>query len=585
MGIPKFLNYLKTNYNSPQWYHTKSNDRKWDYMILDYQSLIYSNYSVFCNDINYFIRIIYKIELNNNSELLEIANSIIKKYPKYFQKIIEYNVVNMNNIKEFINPSISYNNMNNIIDTIVILMLDNTKDLANMHSIPYNNMYIFFDGIPSLAKIKEQVGRRIYPEIMKEITTKMLNSMSDCIEKKLRLDILLPEYAPTIAPGSILVTKIRDKLIQEGFNVNSIRLGEAEHQIMEYLIENSNIFKNSNILLASPDADLILLSLINMTRGFNIDIIRQNANINNTIFNISYDYIIIDRLRKELKLDDNQKVIDICYSLLLLGDDFVPIISGMTIKALPIIIKTYDKLKLSLIDIIKNKLIYDNFIIFIKELSKQNFFVESRKIFNFRDKIIEFNNYAKIYFIKEFSRENIGIIEKIYLLNSGYIDNKTNYISLLNYNKKEYITTNDMIINYIEGCIFIFDLYINNTIKDYRWFYRYETTPTLKQLANYMQNHTNLHNNILIKNNYMDLSTYIKYITMYKNIIILECIHRIKNSIQDHMKNSRIIINENNIDKLKKKYLTYSNVKYIFNCNNKIYFNKCIEISNPPLNF
>ena len=99
MGIAKFFGYLKTNYKKPQWLITKTNldtnykdtnnkdielkSFKWNNLILDYQSLIYSTYEVFSSEINYFIRIIYK---NNNPKLLLY---IFNKYPIYFSKLFK----------------------------------------------------------------------------------------------------------------------------------------------------------------------------------------------------------------------------------------------------------------------------------------------------------------------------------------------------------------------------------------------------------------------------------------------------------------------------------------------------------------
>jgi hypothetical protein len=88
---------------------------------------------------------------------------------------------------------------------------------------------------------------------------------------------------------------------------------------------------------------------------------------------------------------------------------------------------------------------------------------------------------------------------------------------------------------------------------------------------------------------FLTLETYIKYMTDYKNMIILDLIHHINKNIstwtskakQRTKNNIRNIINEHNIDSMKTKYITYDNVKYLFNCNGKIYFNKCLTIIEP----
>lgn len=583
MGIPKFLNYLKANYNSSQWYYsqqTENQNRKWDYLILDYQSLIYSNYNMFSNDINYFIRMIH-LENSERLQYTTLINNIILKYKKYFQLLFNKTVTTNDII--LLRECNKYNDVDIIMETIVDIMVQFTKDLSVFH----NKTFVFFDGIPSIAKIKEQVGRRVYPEIMKEITSKLIKSMSDCMEKTIR-NKMVPEFPPTIAPGSLLVTKLRKVLIEENFFVNDIMLGEAEHIIMTYLEENKDHFKDKKILLASPDADLILLSLINRTKGFDIDIMRINTNGYNEMdmngFIITKDYIYIDKLKDNMNLNNNQKIIDICYLLLLLGDDFVPIINGITIRALPTIIQTYENIHVPIIN--NNTIIYNNLILYIKELSKNiNRLPQKEQKRNFMLPFQEFQNYSKFFFIEKFCRENnknFEIIQKIYFLNSGFINVNNKYISLLNHNNHNIHSDNNMIENYLEGCNFIFDLYINNTINDYRWFYQYEMAPTLQSLYQYMETH-NLPKITVQKKHYMNTMEYVKYVDRYKKSIILDTIHKINKKY--HMKNSRKIVDENDYNKLKIKYLKYDNVKYLFNCDGKMYFNKCIVVTQPEIDF
>jgi hypothetical protein len=175
----------------------------------------------------------------------EAFGQIIEKYQHYFVKIFNNNIPKLqsNNLKAYLD--IQYNNMDIIISTLADIMISHTKELADVHINNYTDMYIYFDGIPSLAKIKEQASRRVYPEIMKELTKKIIEDMGDCIEKQLR-SILLPEYPPSIALGSPIINMLRDKL-KDIFNINKITYGEAEHQIMSDMIANPTKFKDKEI--------------------------------------------------------------------------------------------------------------------------------------------------------------------------------------------------------------------------------------------------------------------------------------------------------------------------------------------------
>ena len=504
---------------------------------------------------------------------------------------------NDNNIKLL---NIKYNDMTLVIITLVTMMVDHTIELTTKHvkSGKYSDMYIYFDGIPSLAKIKEQAGRRIFPEIMKELTKKIINEVSACIEKDLQ-KILLPEYPPSIALGSDVINKLREKLadindIKLGkFNINPIVDGEAEHQIMVDLLDNPQKFKDKRILLASPDADLILLCLIIATKGYSIDIFRENANMNNNLlYSRIYDYLFLDKLKTNLGFYSKQRVIDICYMLLLLGDDFVPIVPGITVKSMPQLLMIYDNLtkdNKNFKIICDNKIDPHNFALYFKELNKNLRLIKPKKYkSNVHDKLDNFNKISRSYFIEEFcgkNKRNINSFKRLYLLGNGFINNGMKYISLVdNMNTTPHKKTeNIQIRNYLEGCLFIFDLYINNHIKDYSWVYRYEFAPTLKELSHYLEknNMDTITYSYNMNRKYLTLESYTKYMTDYKNMIILDLIHHINKNINTDTNNKRTIINEHNLDSMKTLYITYDNVKYLFNCNGKVYFNKCLEIIPP----
>ena len=615
MGIPKFLNYLKKSYNSRNWYIDKKildtnymrfGKKTWDYLILDYQSLIYSTYEVFSSNINHFIRLINKIYISGqNNNYFTFAEKIYKAYKTYFSILTKMDF-NYDNIPKFL--ELPYNNMEVIIDSLCQIMVEHTKNLATIHCEKYTNTFIFFDGIPSMAKIKEQVVRRVFPVLIREIRTKIMKEIDDCVEKRIR-EILLPDFPPTIGLDSIVVNKLREELSKINdmklgkFYINEVTDGEAEHQIMEYLENNITKFKNRRILLASPDADLILLSLINSTKGFYIDIYRENAigeksfnrKQENELYHKTYDYILMENLKKELKMTEKQKILDICFSFLLLGDDFVPIIPCVNVNMVPEIISIYDSLvtKYDNFKIINNNMIdYKNLkLLFIELASKENEWMPkvvetyNSAIMKGSNKINEFNSYAKYNFIDIFSENNGNLqnFKKIYMLNNGFVLENNNYMNML---KDISITKEDgdidKVTNYMEGCQFIFELYINNTINNYRWYYKYTSAPTLNTIVKYYDSIDLQNLQIKNKEKYLDVDGYKKYSDDYKNKLLLSIIHKIKQHTNSMMDNKRIIIKEEEKENELQKYLTYDNIKYTFVCNGEYFFNKCIELINPP---
>jgi 5'-3' exonuclease len=155
----------------------------------------------------------------------------------------------------------------------------------------------------------------------------------------------------------------------------------------------------------------------------------------------------------------------------------------MTIDSLNDIIKNYNLLGLPIIND-NLTLNYSNFIKLIQQLStiqKPNTHINNSKyIKNEKIKLIKikkfnlyqlfnnkFKNFDNLYYLSK------GIYKSKLLTNSNNnIDNKIN---------------NDIIINYLEGCNFIFDLYINNNIKNYNWYYKYEYAPYLNDIYIYLK--------------------------------------------------------------------------------------------------
>ena len=682
MGIQGFTRYLLKN-NIFNGEFNNKNKNKWDYLILDFQSLLYVYYSILHNEINYFIRTLYCLKFNldemnkNNKDWKNILNYIIDTHYIYFSKLNSINniklLLNNNNFDKLL--LLDYNNIDLIINTLVKYIFEYTKFLSKNHikqTNKYSKTYIFFDGIPSMAKIKEQIGRRLYPDIIKEITNNLLinntnNSDNiDISEKEIR-NKLLSEFPPPIGLNSTIINKIRQKFLNfksdkilGNFKINDINYGEAEHQIMNFINFNKNIFINKKILLASPDADLILLALINSINNINIDIYnehqvlifdigynynyknidstnngkfinsrstyikstKQNIKTSNNKIKSSfikeYYYINTIKVKQFLKLNTQQKINDICFILLLLGDDFLPKIPSIDIEDIPILISTYDNININII--INNEINYNNLKIYIKKLYQiiENYKLskidireeinsciymknnikdiskgEIRNINKYNIKNIynkyemvnkDLNKIKNLYNInndefKSLLKIDIDIFDKIFYLYNGIWFDENNKCNIL-FKIKEQLTTsktsstNNQIINYFEGCQFIFNLYFKNKIYNFNWIYNYDNSPTLKELYLFLKNNFELIKIPIISKYYFDSNTYLLFINNLKKDILVKIIYNISIQNNSNITKEYII---NNFDIMKKKYFIYENVKLIFNCSNQQYFNKCIH--------
>jgi hypothetical protein len=738
MGIPGFLNFLKRNYRAREPWLKKElkPDKKWDYLILDFQSIIYSLQGEIGNEINYFIRLFenYKAltELSDKKTFLlehyKKITTILEKYNEYFEMLklkpseiistIETEVPKIK-INDSVQISAKLNGVLTIFvsrtiynpppdykskweDYLVKKTVEFVKHLADTHVKTYDTYsktLVFFDGVPSLSKIKEQVSRRVYPKIIDAIKKSIdLNSIISG-DQTIENEILEKAVSmPSIGPGTNFSAKLYSGLsaveesVKGKFVINNEKvLGEAEHQIMKYIQFNKETFQDKEILLASPDADLILLNFINKVKGINIDIIRidkinednydfklDNFNSYNdkiSPFKIIYEYIFIDKLLESMGLDiDTQKdkILDISYILLLLGDDFLPKIPTFQVNSLVNIFNAYDR------HLIKNPysniinfngmeylLNFESLINYLSELLGEEVKMNKHTIENHNGKInsIDRNLYENLLKYGEIKMlpktldtvynitnrrpsdkpffdlktclswmlENKGLylkkIEKelpsvcVELSNGKVLFNNRFYSKLDNIFslkttlfdstskpskpialKKFESTTPEYpeykaeyqakMNNYLEGFSFILDLYLNNRLKNYEWYFKYNSSPTIHEIHHYMiKNKSTLNeifnyakSNSYTKLKYMNLATYRQFLdnsqlkllkAIANNVIDKSVSFTPADKLTRKMELERLTITSS--EYILETYFTYNNVPFIFECGDNFYVNKCLE--------
>ena len=76
MGIPLFYKKLKKVCNNSIIEDIKIyNDKKWDYLFFDFQSIIYSAYSLFSSEINYIIILLFYLRYLLYNDKIELFNN------------------------------------------------------------------------------------------------------------------------------------------------------------------------------------------------------------------------------------------------------------------------------------------------------------------------------------------------------------------------------------------------------------------------------------------------------------------------------------------------------------------------------
>ena len=626
MGIAGFFYYLKNKYKKS---FTVVCNRKYDYLVLDYHSLFHNIKNLY-DEINYMIRLLFEAKYqyeNNidyfytNRDTYHILTYIITTYNNLFKLIginnknIKFTLGKKEHTLKKINFILNKFPLSEEIikNAIISDIVEHTIKLASKYTSSVKNTIIYFDGIPSVSKIKEQLRRRCGQSILKILNNNILNNnilnnnilkTTSMIEEHVIREKLLNNF-PSIDLNSPLVNTTRDLLKEKGFTINDTnRYGEAEHQMMTDLRDVK--YKDKYILIASPDADLILLSMIiYVFNNVKIDIYRESI-LSPSHFDFSWEYkknklsniispymretyfINVGNLMTNMGLNTKQQILDISYLMLLLGDDFIPIISTLNAMAIDTIIKIYMTHNLFIINMhIPITINIANLIKFIKLLSHDeiNLTENKKKKFNLKIKEKKKNidkSYLQ-YLIFMNSDDNI-VIKKLYYLDNGIIINNDGSEKLIMTEFQDPVKVNDTILkNYIEGYQFIFNLYYLNTITNYKWYYQYDRAPTLTEIVKYLDTKTQTElthifdytNGIITAKdlNYFDTTTYKKYIDDNKNKIFNNIITNILrgNGLPSISFDKSLL--QSNID----KYITYDNIKYIYKCFNALYLQSCLD--------
>jgi len=257
--------------------------------------------------------------INNNSKiecetLLLDFNSIIHTVSaKLIKKINEKDNKNYNNFK--------------IEDLEDILLLEIKEYLKILFKIVKCDLvYISFDGVPTFSKIIEQKKTRFIGDFIEQLLSKY-KSKSINFNKGL------------ISPGTLFMDNLVKFLKEQNLHNNilfsdSNEKGEGEFKILDYILKN----QLNDIIIYSPDADLIILSMIiwSNIKNITLKILRydQNTEILNIIYiNHLVSYLISYFEEKVKNQIDNYRFIkDLSFIFTVFGNDFLPRIEDININ-------------------------------------------------------------------------------------------------------------------------------------------------------------------------------------------------------------------------------------------------------------
>lgn len=447
------------------------------------------------------IPIYYRKILENHPECIYTVQESVDELLIDFNAFI-YNVIPT--VDQTLSPK-------NFEEDLIKNIIKQLSDLIN-HVKPRHLLYIAMDGPPPKAKIIQQRSRRFKSLKEKEFIKEL--------EKKYKINIPHCKWDKnSISPGTKFMSTLTSEIIKTIKN-NQLRhndsyknytvifssdlvAGEGEHKIMNHISKSFN----HKIVIYSPDADVIVLSILNKLP--NIHILRTDDTNN-----MSYLNIDILRSKIESSFHVNRDVYRILkdYSFLtfLCGNDFVHSVTFLKIKdnGIDTLIKIYTDISnqySSDIYLLDNNNKINNMFLFqiIKELSviendKLKLIQKKRHhVMKKNPETLKDSEQGKLPWQIEFSRfqheEYFSPLNPKY---NPYIFNKINYYDpnwSEQYNNFFFknIDINDVCFEYYRSIQFCTDYYFNNKIS-WDYFYKYRTSPTMKDFSEFLKVNLNI---------------------------------------------------------------------------------------------
>lgn len=575
MGIERFFNSLKTKYGEQIINNIDIVELNSEYLFVDFNSIIHT-ISQDISDSMIKLYHYYLISLKNNNYILDNKN--------YIDSLLHN--LNINQINQSFFDSF---NKSDKLDIIIISKIcEYILYLINLFkNLKY--IYLAIDGVPMYAKQLEQKRRRLIGHIINKSKNLLLEYYKDELNinsnnnniyynhyqfelniKKFKFDknkISPATKFMTLLESTLNEFLIKCKYIQ--FYIDSYNnFGEGEKKICNQ-IHKMKIKLNSNITIYSPDADMILLMLLESDK-YKVNILRYDQQLKklevidiNILNNIISNYISEKSSKFIIK--------DIVMIFTILGNDFLPKIEIInTNKHITKILDAYKKTIINKDFIFDNKINWKLLYRFFINLEDNFKHIKIEEIYrNKKWKINEnqlINNNAINYYIHLFNLENLCGQYNPDKQNNKYSNKRID---------ENYMNT--YIIDYLTGFKWLYEYYINYNEKYKLYSYNHSRIPTISQLIIFIDKINTKQIILSLDKYYIDDKKYFVPITQLLFITPMK-IHSIVDNklLNNHTKKI--------INKYYKLYKTNYNIKiinsklnifHILDCKNIMYINKC----------
>jgi 5'-3' exonuclease len=367
---------------------------------------------------------------------------------------------------------------------------------------PKELIYISIDGIPPRSKMIQQRYRRYMSSWKKDKVIKELEHKN--VDNNIIENYKNEWNTNAISPGTEFMKKLSFELNLYYTN-NDIKViisddseeGEGEFKIFNYI---SKLNTNKKIAIHGLDADLIMLSLLQKS---NIHLIREpvffKLESNNKFILLSIEIFknILNTNYKNIFYNPSNIIQNYIFICFLLGNDFIVNLMFLKFKndSLDIILDIYKKISNNIeTDILfyhnnkyyinynfLTKLIYELSLIEVDKMSEI-----TNEHYNYKP-FVKINNDDSIIKKLEMKLESYPSINKPKdKIQAGIDDNwRAKYYYYL-FDTTDGDEIRDICHNYIESLEFTLEYYFEHKYHK-TWYYRYQYSPTILDLFNYLQ--------------------------------------------------------------------------------------------------
>ena len=456
--------------------------------------------------------------------------------PYYFSYIIQNHSKIIKNIKHVIKVENLYLDCNSIIydsihyletlsenvteDNIITQVLKNIDNYI-LSVKPSNIIFIAFDGIAPVAKLEQQRQRRYKTLYQKKI----YNNIFKINTEKFNTSFITPgtEFMNLLNENIINYFSAPDKYDENNVILSlSDEIGEGEHKIFNYIRENAKDLSESVNVVYGLDADLIMLCMNHISICKNIYLYRETPtfikDINKSLDpNCCYlldmtelSHIISNNMSQHItqlnvlqKNENKNTIYDYIFLCFLLGNDFLPHFPSINIRTGGIhkLLNAYQDTLNSpnTFLIYNNKIQWKNvrkLVLFLLN-NEEKYLQDEMKL---RDKQEKNNYYDKpsasavsassqgetpeaAYKVFEMTPCKNRIIEKY--INPPFEMWEYRYYKILFNIEPDEPRIKQICLNYLEGLEWTYKYY-SGDCPDWRWTYKYNYPPLLKDLYKYI---------------------------------------------------------------------------------------------------